>query len=55
MEVGDEIRELIAGETTKEAIYRAAIELDMQPLKQSGINKVLAGETTEAPAVGEAD
>jgi len=46
MEVVDELKDLIARETTKEAIYRAAVELGMQPLKQSGINKVLAGETT---------
>lgn len=46
MQVNDEVRELVNHETTKEAIYRTAVELGMQPLRTSGINKILSGETT---------
>jgi type IV pilus assembly protein PilB len=46
MEVTPELKELIFRETTKEAIYRLAIEQGMQPLEESGRRKVLHGETT---------
>ena len=46
MEVTTELKELIFRETTKEAIYRLAIEQGMQPLEESGRRKVLHGETT---------
>lgn len=46
MEITDETKELIVRETTKEAIYRLAIEQGMQPLEESGRRKILSGETT---------
>ena len=44
--VGEELRDLIFRQTTKEVIRQVAIDLGMQTLKQSAVNKVLDGTTT---------
>ena len=46
MEVTDEVKDLIFRETTKEAIYRLAVEQGMETLEASGRRKILRGETT---------
>jgi len=46
MEITQELKELVFRETTKEAIYRLAIEQGMQPLEESGRRKILHGDTT---------
>ena len=46
IEVGEELRDMIFRQTTKEVIRQVAIDLGMQTLKQSAINKVRDGTTT---------
>jgi type II secretory ATPase GspE/PulE/Tfp pilus assembly ATPase PilB-like protein len=54
MEIGDELRDLILHQTPKGVLRQVAIDLGMQPLKRSAIDKVLDGTTTleEAYRVG---
>ena len=46
VEIGEELRDLIFRQTTKEVIRQVAVDLGMQTLKQSAINRVLDGTTT---------
>ena len=46
MEVSDELRELIFQQIPKDVLRRVAIDLGMQTLKQSAVDKVLEGTTT---------
>ena len=46
MEITDELKDLIFRETTKEAIYRLAVEQGMETLETSARRKILRGETT---------
>ena len=46
MEVSDELRELIFQQIPKDVLRRMAIDLGMQTLKQSAVDKILEGTTT---------
>jgi type IV pilus assembly protein PilB len=46
MEVGDELRDLIFQQIPKDVLRRVAIDLGMQTLKQSAVDKILEGVTT---------
>jgi type IV pilus assembly protein PilB len=46
MEVGDELRDLIFQQIPKDVLRRIAIDLGMQTLKQSAVDKILEGMTT---------
>ncbi len=46
MEVGDELRELIFQQIPKDVLRRVAVDLGMQTLKQSAVDKILEGTTT---------
>jgi type IV pilus assembly protein PilB len=46
MEIGEELRELILRQTPKDVLRQVAIDLGMQTLKQSAVDKVLEGTTT---------
>lgn len=46
MEVGEEIRELIFQQIPKDILRRVAIDLGMQTLKRSAVDKILEGTTT---------
>ena len=46
MEVGEELRELIFQQIPKDVLRRVAIDLGMQTLKSSAVDKILDGTTT---------
>jgi type II secretory ATPase GspE/PulE/Tfp pilus assembly ATPase PilB-like protein len=46
MEIGDELRELVLRQTPKEVLRQVAIDMGMQTLKRSAVDKVLEGTTT---------
>lgn len=46
MEVNDELRDLIFQQIPKDILRRVAIDLGMQTLKQSAVDKILEGTTT---------
>ena len=46
MEVGEELRELIFQQIPKDVLRRVAVDLGMQTLKQSAVDKILDGTTT---------
>jgi type IV pilus assembly protein PilB len=46
MEVGEELRELVFRQTPKDVLRQVAIDLGMQTLKRSAVDKVLDGTTT---------
>jgi type IV pilus assembly protein PilB len=46
MEVGEELRDLIFQQIPKDVLRRVAVDLGMQTLKQSAVEKVLEGTTT---------
>jgi type II secretory ATPase GspE/PulE/Tfp pilus assembly ATPase PilB-like protein len=46
MEVGEELRELIFQQIPKDILRRVAIDLGMQTLKRSAVDKILEGTTT---------
>jgi type IV pilus assembly protein PilB len=46
MEIREELRELILRQTPKEVLRQVAMDLGMQTLKQSAVDKVLEGTTT---------
>ena len=46
MEIGDVLRELIFQQISKDVLRRVAIEMGMQTLRQSAVDKVLQGVTT---------
>jgi type IV pilus assembly protein PilB len=46
MEIGDELRDLIFQQIPKDVLRRVAIDLGMQTLKQSAVDKILEGATT---------
>lgn len=46
MEIGEELRELILRQTPKDVLRQVAVDLGMQTLKRSAVDKVLEGTTT---------
>ncbi len=46
MEIGDELRDLIFQQIPKDVLRKVAIDLGMQTLKQSAVDKILEGTTT---------
>ena len=46
MEVGEELRELIFQQIPKDVLRRVAVDLGMQTLKSSAVDKILDGTTT---------
>jgi type II secretory ATPase GspE/PulE/Tfp pilus assembly ATPase PilB-like protein len=46
MPIGEELRELVLRQTPKEVVRQVAIDLGMQTLKRSAVDKVLEGTTT---------
>ena len=46
MEINEELRELIFQQIPKDILRRVAVELGMQTLKSSAVDKVLEGTTT---------
>jgi type IV pilus assembly protein PilB len=46
MSIGEELRELVLRQTPKEVLRQVAVDLGMQTLKRSAVNKVLEGTTT---------
>jgi type II secretory ATPase GspE/PulE/Tfp pilus assembly ATPase PilB-like protein len=46
MELGEELRELVLRQTPKEVLRQVAMDLGMQTLKRSAVDKVLEGTTT---------
>jgi type IV pilus assembly protein PilB len=46
MEIGEEIRELIFQQIPKDVLRRVAVDMGMQTLKSSAVDKILDGTTT---------
>ncbi len=46
MEIGDELREMIFQQIPKDVLRRLAMDLGLQTLKQSAVDKILEGTTT---------
>jgi type IV pilus assembly protein PilB len=46
MEIGEELRELVLRQTPKDVLRQVAVDLGMQTLKHSAVDKVLEGTTT---------
>ena len=46
MEIGEEMRELIFQQIPKDVLRRVAIDMGMQTLKSSAVDKILDGTTT---------
>jgi general secretion pathway protein E len=46
LEVTDPIRQLVTGNADAATLRQQALKMGMRPLRQAGLAKVLAGETT---------